>query len=74
MKIADNQKELLRVLTKDGTLTDTFEKRKLVHENGIYHQEIAFIPVSRGGGRSCFNAEVKIKNLTQIAGLYVLGT
>lgn len=48
MKVADKE-EMLRVLDKNGTLTDIFEQRSFIHKNGIYHQEVAFIPINSKG-------------------------
>ncbi len=36
-KVADKE-ELLRILNEDETLTDTFEKRSVVHKKGLWHQ------------------------------------
>ena len=45
MLVADKE-ELLLVLDDNGNSTETFEKRSVVHKNGLYHREVAFIPVN----------------------------
>lgn len=70
-KVADKVDEVLRVLDNNGNPTNKYVTRQYAHNNGIFHQEVAFIPVNSGGG-FCFNAEAKTKNLIQTAGVYVL--
>ena len=39
--VADNDSELLQVLTEDGKPTGRFEKREIVHVNKLFHNEVA---------------------------------
>ena len=39
--VADNDSELLQVLTEDGKPTGRFEKREIVHGNKLFHNEVA---------------------------------
>ena len=39
--VADNDSELLQVLTEDGKPTGRFEKREIVHRNRLFHNEVA---------------------------------
>ena len=39
--VADNDSELLQVLTEDGKPTVRFEKREIVHRNRLFHNEVA---------------------------------
>ena len=39
--VADNDSELLQVLTEDGKPTGRFEKREIVHDNKLFHNEVA---------------------------------
>ena len=68
MKVADKN-ELIRVLTEDGKLTNKFEQRKLVHKLGIYHQEVAFIPLSNDG---CVLLQKRSKNKKQYPNCWAL--
>lgn len=47
-KVADKE-ELLKILDKNGNCTNQFEKRSVVHKNGLFHQEVAFIPINNQG-------------------------
>ena len=41
MLVADKNDELLEVLDENGNSTGKFEKREVVHENKLFHNEIA---------------------------------
>ena len=41
MLVADKDDELLKVLDEDGNSTDRFEKREIIHNNKLFHNEIA---------------------------------
>ncbi|MBE7074868.1 MAG: NUDIX domain-containing protein [Clostridiales bacterium] len=47
-KVADKE-ELLQLLTPSGEQTGVFEYRSVVHQKGLYHQEIGVIPVNNKG-------------------------
>ena len=73
MKVADKNEEMLQVLTTDGEFTGEKKPRGFVHDNGIYHQEVGFIPITiiDGGGMYFYRKEVKTKNNIRTAGLFV---
>lgn len=71
-KVADKN-ELLHVLDENGNETNKLEYREIVHEKGLWHNEVACVVINkkkqvllqkRGGRRS----------LILIVGLCVLGT
>lgn len=41
MKIADKNDELLEIVDENGVSTGKFEKREIVHNNQLFHNEIA---------------------------------
>lgn len=47
-KLADKE-ELLLLLNADGTPTNQFEKRSVVHSNGLWHREVGVIPINKKG-------------------------
>ena len=46
IKVADKE-ELLRVLDENGNNTAKFEKRSIVHDNNIYHNEVALWVINK---------------------------
>ena len=49
MLVADKE-ELLMLLDSNGNTTGNYEKRSVVHKNGLIHREIAFVPINIAGG------------------------
>ena len=48
-KVADKKHEKLRLLDENGNLTDELEERGVVHEKGLWHQEVGIIPINSKG-------------------------
>ena len=44
-KVADKE-EVLKVFDENGNFTGKYEKRSIIHKQGLFHQEVAFIPVN----------------------------
>ena len=71
-KVADKN-ELLHILDENGIETNKLEDRKIVHEKGLWHNEVACVVINKRNKYYC-KEEVKIRNHIQIVGLCVLGT
>ena len=59
--VADNDSELLQVLTEDGKPTGRFEKREIVHRNRLFHNEVALWIIDKENN-SLNNLELRCPN------------
>lgn len=46
MKEKADKEEILRVLQENGEPTKKFAKRSYIHQNGLWHEEVSFIPIN----------------------------
>ena len=49
MVLTADKEELLKILNDDGSFAGYYEKRSISHKNGLYHQEVGFIPINKKG-------------------------
>lgn len=44
-----DKEEQLKVYSDEGEFLGVYENRSVVHKMGLYHQEVAFIPLNQKG-------------------------
>ena len=59
-KVADKE-EMLLVLNEDGSETDTFEKRSIVHDKLLYHREVVLWVINKKERKILFQRRAQDK-------------